>query len=125
MDFCGSYREVTTTLAHAERSAGDSGDWPHVCEGFCTHRRDRVEQLRGKSAERLFDKLTNANADVGHPTSKNYLYVIRMAVYYADGGRDGDKLRWNAWTDAKVATPKKKAASKAAGKTGKARVKKA
>lgn len=85
----------------------------------------RVEQLRGKSAERLFDKLTKANADVGHPTSKNYLYVIRMAVYYADGGRDGDKLRWNAWTDAKIATPKKKAASKAAGKTGKARVKKA
>ncbi len=78
----------------------------------------RVEQLRGKSAERLFDKLTSANADVGHPTSKNYLYVIRMAVYYADGGRDPEKLRWNAWTDAKIAPAKKKAATRAAGKTG-------
>jgi predicted flap endonuclease-1-like 5' DNA nuclease len=77
----------------------------------------RIANLRGKSAERLFDKLTSANADVGHPTSKNYLYVIRMAVYYADGGRDPEKLRWNAWTDAKIAPPKKKAATRAASTT--------
>ena len=56
----------------------------------------RVTQLRGKKAETLFEKLIAANAAVGHPTSKNYLYVIRMAVYYADGGRDPEKLRWNA-----------------------------
>lgn len=62
----------------------------------------RVAQLRSKKAETLFEKLIAANAAVGHPTSKNYLYVIRMAVYYADGGRDPEKLRWNAWIDAKV-----------------------
>ncbi|MCU0709757.1 MAG: helix-hairpin-helix domain-containing protein [Pirellula sp.] len=36
---------------------------------------------------------------VDHRTSKNYLYVIRMAVYYANGGRDESKLHWNAWKD--------------------------
>jgi hypothetical protein len=25
--------------------------------------------------------------------------VIRMAVYYANGGRDEAKLQWNAWKD--------------------------
>jgi hypothetical protein len=43
--------------------------------------------------------LVAANAAVGHATSKNYLYVIRMAVYYANGGRDPSKLRWSAWSD--------------------------
>lgn len=60
----------------------------------------RIAQLRGRSPERLFRKLADTNAQEGHPTSKNYLYVIRMAVYYADGGRDPEKLRWNAWKDA-------------------------
>lgn len=60
----------------------------------------RIAQVRGRSPERLFQKLLEANALEGHPTSKNYLYVIRMVVYYADGGRDPEKLRWNAWKDA-------------------------
>ncbi|MFG0304706.1 MAG: DUF4332 domain-containing protein [Phycisphaerales bacterium JB040] len=59
-----------------------------------------VAQLRGKRPERLFAKLAEANARELHPTSKNYLYVIRMAVYYADGGRDPDRLRWHVWKDA-------------------------
>lgn len=59
-----------------------------------------VGQLKGQSPEALYRMLCEANAAEAHPTSKNYLYVIRMAVYYANGGRDPEKLRWNAWKDA-------------------------
>lgn len=59
----------------------------------------KVSQLRGKNPDRLFAKLQMVNAEQQHATSKNYLYVIRMAVYYADGGRDPERLRWNAWKD--------------------------
>lgn len=60
----------------------------------------RIEQLKGKNPERLFRRLVDANAAEAHATSRNYLYVLRMAVYYADGGRDPERLKWNAWKDA-------------------------
>ncbi len=58
-----------------------------------------LQQLRGADPERLYRALVRANEEELHPTSKNYLYVIRMAVYYANGGRAADKLRWSAWKD--------------------------
>lgn len=57
--------------------------------------RDFIDQV----PERLFEDLVEANRRVDHKTSKNYLYVLRMAVYYANGGRDPAKLKWNAWKD--------------------------
>ena len=58
-----------------------------------------VAQLRGADPDALYARLVQANADEGHRTSRNYLYVIRMAVYFADGGREVVKLKWSAWTD--------------------------
>lgn len=58
-----------------------------------------LSDLRHADPQRLFRKLERANATQQHATSKNYLYVIRMAVYYANGGRDPERLRWNAWKD--------------------------
>lgn len=58
-----------------------------------------ISDLVNQDADRLFLDLCRANEKVGHKTSKNYLYVIRMAVYHANGGRDKAKLRWNAWKD--------------------------
>ena len=58
-----------------------------------------IGDLAGQNPERLFRQLCMANEAVDHKTSKNYLYVIRMAIYYADGGRDESKLKWNAWKD--------------------------
>jgi hypothetical protein len=58
-----------------------------------------IEQLSGEDPAALFAQLKMANAAEDHNTSKNYLYVIRMAIYYANGGRDPDKLVWNAWKD--------------------------
>ena len=49
--------------------------------------------------DQLFLDLCRANELVDHTTSKNYLYVIRMAVYYANGGRDEAKLQWHVWKD--------------------------
>lgn len=58
-----------------------------------------ISDLIGQDPEQLFESLRLANEAVDHKTSKNYLYVIRMAVYYANGGRDELKLKWNAWRD--------------------------
>lgn len=55
--------------------------------------------LLQKSPEVLYKKLIKENEKVSHKTSKNYLYVIRMAVYYANGGREKSKLKWSAWKD--------------------------
>lgn len=63
-----------------------------------------VEQLCGRQPELLFAELLRANDAEGHATSKNYLYVIRMAVYFADGGRDPERLRWAAWADRRSGT---------------------
>jgi Pathogenicity locus len=59
----------------------------------------QVEDLKGRNPEDLYSDLTMANAAENHKTSKNYLYVIRMAVYYANGGRDPERQRWDAWKD--------------------------
>jgi nucleotidyltransferase/DNA polymerase involved in DNA repair len=58
-----------------------------------------INDLRDRDATTLFQDLQQANNLEDHKTSKNYLYVIRMAVYYANGGRDASKLMWNAWKD--------------------------
>jgi hypothetical protein len=58
-----------------------------------------VEQLIGKDADGLFLELKLANDAEDHKTSKNYIYVIRMCIYYANGGRDPDKMKWNMWKD--------------------------
>lgn len=58
-----------------------------------------VKDLTNQKAETLFQKLEKANRKENHKTSKNYLYVIRMAVYYAQGGREASQLKWSAWKD--------------------------
>ena len=58
-----------------------------------------ISDLVDGDADQLYELLRTANAQVDHKTSKNYLYVLRMAVYYANGGRDEQKLKWHAWKD--------------------------
>jgi hypothetical protein len=58
-----------------------------------------VEELAGQDPQQLFAALCRANLAEGHTTSKNYLYVLRMAIYFANGGRDTSRLKWNAWKD--------------------------
>lgn len=58
---------------------------------------EAVEQLIGQDADELFERLCEVNKREDHATSRNYLYVIRMAVYYANGGLDDEKLKWHYW----------------------------
>jgi Pathogenicity locus len=58
-----------------------------------------VEDFETKTAEEVFESLKEVNQKENHSTSKNYLFVIRMVVYYAQGGRDRDKLKWNYWSN--------------------------
>jgi Pathogenicity locus len=58
-----------------------------------------IEELQNCKAEDVFARLTFINTADHHKTSKNYLYVIRMVIYYAEGGRDPEKLKWSAWKD--------------------------
>lgn len=100
-------RASTTARAAAPKGTrADESDLTSIPGIGKTFQRDfarigitRVSQLRRGNPDRLFARLRAANEAQNHATSKNYLYVIRMAVYYAKGGRDPEKLRWNAWKD--------------------------
>ena len=72
---------------------------PWICEDFARIGITTVAQMHHEDPKTLYNRLICANERVGHPTSTNYLYVIRMAVYYANGGRDPSKMKWHAWTD--------------------------
>jgi hypothetical protein len=53
-----------------------------------------VNDLNGKNPEALYE-LSNKYAGVVQ--DKCLLYVFRCAVYFADGGRSPEKLKWWNW----------------------------
>jgi hypothetical protein len=58
-----------------------------------------VEDFVSKNPEKVYQDFVAAKKSEHRKTSKNYLYIIRMVCYYAQGGRDAQKLKWNAWKD--------------------------
>jgi hypothetical protein len=58
-----------------------------------------IEDFKDKVPEKVFAKLETENCKVDHKTSKNYLYVIRMICYVANGGTEQSKVKWNIWKD--------------------------
>jgi hypothetical protein len=58
-----------------------------------------VEDFENKDAYMIYKTLVEFNLKENHKTSKSYLYVIKMVIYYANGGRDLELLKWNAWKD--------------------------
>lgn len=56
-----------------------------------------VDGLVGADPDELFARLTVYQ---GGYTDRCNLYVYRCAVYYAEGGRDEELLRWWSWKDA-------------------------
>ena len=58
-----------------------------------------VEDFQNRQADDIFETLAIAKQLDNHKTSKNYLYVIRMIIYYVAGGRDAGKLKWSFWKD--------------------------
>lgn len=58
----------------------------------------RVSDLRGANPDELFDK---SNIHAGIVQDRCLLYVLRCAIYYAEGGREEEKLKWWNWKDQK------------------------
>ena len=57
---------------------------------------ERVEQLRGRKPQELYERMMQQQG--GH-IDRCMLYVLRCAVYYAEGGREPDRLLWWNWKD--------------------------
>ena len=56
-----------------------------------------VNHLKGRRAERLYEKLCHFKAE---PVDRCMLYVLRCAVYYASNDEhDPDLLKWWNWKD--------------------------
>lgn len=55
-----------------------------------------VADLKKKDPEKLY---TDSNKLAGTVQDRCLLYVFRCAVYYAEGGRVAEKLKWWYWKD--------------------------
>ncbi|HOW28226.1 MAG TPA: helix-hairpin-helix domain-containing protein [Elusimicrobiota bacterium] len=55
-----------------------------------------VPDLIGKNPERLY---AQSNQRAGLVQDRCLLYVFRCAVYFAEGGRAAEKLKWWNWMD--------------------------
>ena len=55
-----------------------------------------IADLKGKNPEKLYQ---DCNTKVGFVQDRCLLYVFRCAVYFANGGRNLDKLKWWNWKD--------------------------
>ena len=55
-----------------------------------------VQDLAKKDPERLYDE---SNRHAGVVQDRCLLYVFRCAVYFAEGGKNPDKLKWWNWKD--------------------------
>ena len=58
---------------------------------------ERVDGLVGGDPEQLYARMC---AHEGVTIDRCLLYVFRLAVYYAEGGRDAELLKWWSWKDA-------------------------
>jgi nucleotidyltransferase/DNA polymerase involved in DNA repair len=55
-----------------------------------------VDDLKGKDPEDLYRR---SNEIHGVIQDRCLLYVFRSSVYYAEGGRDPEKLKWWNWKE--------------------------
>ncbi len=81
-------------------SSGDLTTVPGVGKSIAADLRsiniEKVEDLCGMDPDRLYDL---SNRRRGIVQDRCLLYVFRCAVYYANGGRDSEKLKWWNWKD--------------------------
>lgn len=55
-----------------------------------------VSDLKGKDPEALY---RSSNRFEGAVQDRCLLYVFRCAVYFAEGGREKEKMKWWNWKD--------------------------
>ena len=56
----------------------------------------RIAQLRGRKPQTLYELMMEQQ---GCHIDRCMLYVLRCVVYYAEGGREPDKLLWWNWKE--------------------------
>lgn len=56
----------------------------------------KVADLKGKDPEKLYKR---SNVREGTVQDRCLLYTFRCAVYFAEGGRNAQKLKWWYWKD--------------------------
>lgn len=59
-----------------------------------------AEDFVGRDPEELYEAWC-AVAQDSYDVDRCVLYVLREAVYYAEGGREPEKLKWWNWKDKK------------------------
>ena len=70
-----------------------------IAEEFAKIEIYTIEDLKNQDPDRLYNVLLSTNQYKKQQTNPYLLYVFRMAVYFANGGRAQDKLVWSAWRD--------------------------
>lgn len=59
----------------------------------------KVSDLKGRDPEALYESLETR---AGMHIDRCVLYAYKCAVYYAEGGREPEKLKWWNWKDGKA-----------------------
>lgn len=77
-------------------------DIPGVGKSIAQDLRDiginSIADMKGKDPKELYER---SNKKAGAIQDSCLLYTFRCAVYYANGGRDPEKLKWWNWKDIK------------------------
>ena len=60
-----------------------------------------INDLKGKNPKKLYEASNNY---VGVVQDRCLLYVFKCAVYFAEGGKNKEKLKWWNWKDKKQPT---------------------
>jgi nucleotidyltransferase/DNA polymerase involved in DNA repair len=72
------------------------GVGPRTAEDLLDLGYTAVEDLRGENPETMYERLMQIREQY---IDRCQLYVFRGAVYYAEGGREPEKLKWWNWKD--------------------------
>lgn len=72
------------------------GVGPSIAANLRAIKINTVDDLKGENPQSLYER---SNAKAGAVQDRCLLYVFRCAVYYANGGRDQEKLKWWNWKD--------------------------
>lgn len=72
------------------------GVGPSIAEDLRRIGIGEVVDLVGRDPEELFDE---SNAKRGAVQDRCLLYTFRCAVYFAEGGREPERLKWWNWKD--------------------------
>jgi hypothetical protein len=61
----------------------------------------KIDDFKNQDPEELYERWCIGAQDPSD-LDRCVLYTLRTAVYYANGGRDEDKLKWWNWKDKEV-----------------------